>query len=152
MRREYKGRWLTFPFLALAAVAWTVGNLLSEAACRAAPGRHIRVRYEDLRDQPVAVLGTIGAAFGIEVGDAIGRLQRGEAFSVGHNIGGNRIRHEGAVRLDPSKERTREALPRWAELLVLVLCWSLMRRYGYPLGRMWSSLGSRADAETTTGA
>jgi hypothetical protein len=118
----------------LGAASWAVGSLLGELAARAAPGRVLRLRYEDLRDDPVAAVRLIGRTFGLPVEDVVARLGRGEAFPVGHNVGGNHIRHERAVRFDPGTEARHPPLPRWAGLATLLLCWPLMRRYGYPLG------------------
>ena len=47
MRRTYRAGWTGPLFLLLAAVAWTVGNGLSELAARMAPERVLRLRYED---------------------------------------------------------------------------------------------------------
>jgi hypothetical protein len=77
---------------------------------------------------------TIGRTFGVPVEDVVARLERGEPFAVGHNVGGNHIRHEREVRFDPRTERARPPLPRWAELVTIALCWPLMRRYGYGIG------------------
>jgi hypothetical protein len=131
MRRQFSGR-RTAPFLLLlAAASWTVGNVLGELTRRAAPDRVLRLRYEDLRDDPAGAVRAIGAAFGLPVEDVVERLERGEPFPVGHNVGGNHIRRQGAVRFDREAERARPPLPRWAERATLALCWPLMRRYGY---------------------
>ena len=59
------------------------------------------------------------------------KVEAGQAFPVGHNVGGNHIRHEGAERFNPRAEKERPPLPRWTETLTLALCWPFMRRYGY---------------------
>ena len=120
--------------LVLASGIWTVGNLMCELIGQRHPDRVVRVRYEDLRARPAAVLAEIGRAFALDVDDVVARLEHGEAFAVGHNIGGNRIRTEGAVRFDPGKSSRRRQAPRWLEALTVLLCWPLMLRYGYGLG------------------
>ena len=122
-----------FP-LAVASSFWTIGNLLCELIARRHPGRVVRVRYEDLRAQPAQVLAEIGLAFGLDLDDVAIKIASGESFPVGHNIGGNRIRHEGTVRFDPEKSSRRAAAPRWLSVLTIVLCWPLMLRYGYLSG------------------
>jgi hypothetical protein len=134
LRRRYRATWTGPLFLLLGAASWTVGNLLGELAVRRHPGRVLRLRYEDLRRDPAAAVRLIGRTFGLPVEDAAARLERGEPLAVGHNVGGNHIRHErDGVRFDPGAEAARPPLPRWAELATLALCWPLMRRYGYPL-------------------
>ena len=135
LRRDYRLPWLSPLFLALAAASWTVGNLLHEVAAARAPGRVVRLRYEDLRDRPAEELRRLGRNLGIDVGVPIEMLARGETLPAGHDIGGNDIRLEHGLRFDPAKETTRRALPRWVELVTLALCWPLMARYGYALRR-----------------
>ena len=48
----------------LAAASWTVGNLLHEVAAARAPGRVVRLRYEDLRDRPDEELTRLGHSLG----------------------------------------------------------------------------------------
>lgn len=136
LRREYRQPELAPLFLALAAGSWLVGNLLAEIAVRAAPDRVVRVRYEDLRDDPGRELARLGAVLGIDVDASLAKLDRGEPFTVGHNIGGNAIRHDRQLRFDAQRETTRATLPLWLELLTLFLCWPLMLLYGYPLRRV----------------
>jgi hypothetical protein len=133
-RRFHPGPGAVPLFLLLAAGAWTVGNLCAELARLVAPGRTVRLRYEDLRDRPAEAVRAIGAAFGLPLDDVAGRIERGEPFPVGHNVGGNHIRREGAVRFDPRAEKVRPAPPRWVGAATVALCWPLMLRYGY-LGR-----------------
>jgi hypothetical protein len=136
LRRDYRLPLLSPLLLALAAASWTVGNLLHDlAASRAAPGRVVRLRYEDLRDRPGEELARLGAALGIEVGEAQAKVARGEALEVGHLIGGNDVRLEKGLRFEPGREGTRRPLPRWVGLVTLALCWPLMARYGYAARR-----------------
>jgi hypothetical protein len=149
MRRRFAAGRVAAPFLLLlAAASWTVGNALCELTRRAHPDRALRLRYEDLRDDPAGAVRAIGAAFGLPVGDVVERLARGEAVPVGHNVGGNHIRKEERVRFDPGAERARPPLPRWAELATLALCWPLMRLYGYD-GRPHGGGGGAASSGRT---
>ena len=135
LRRDYRVPALTPLFLALAAASWTAGNLLHEIAASRAPGRVVRIRYEDLRDRPAEELGRLGRRFGIDVAPVLEKVERRESLPAGHDIGGNDIRLEQGLRFDPGKEGTRRPLPRWVELMTLALCWPLMTRYGYALRR-----------------
>jgi hypothetical protein len=134
LRRDWRVPRLGPAFLGLAALSWTVGNLLSELVGRVAADRALLVRYEDLRDEPALVLKRIGDALGLDLSGSIARLEEASTLGVQHIIGGNDVRLEAGLRFDPQKERKRPALPRWVERLTVALCWPLMRRYGYPLG------------------
>jgi hypothetical protein len=131
MRRRFAGRGTAPLLLLLAAASWTAGNVLGELTRRAAPDRVLRLRYEDLCRDAAGAVRAIGDAFGLQLEDVVAGLEGGEPFRVGHNVGGNHIRHAGAVRFDAGAEGARPPLPRWAERATVLLCWPLMRRYGY---------------------
>src|SRR4051794_30129758 len=76
LRRDYRLPWLSPLFLALAAASWTVGNLLHEVAASKAPGRVMRLRYEDLRDRPAEELIRLGRWLGVEVESVTDLLAR----------------------------------------------------------------------------
>jgi hypothetical protein len=147
LRRDYRAPALAPLFLALAAASWTVGNLLHDlAASRAAPGRVVRLRYEDLRDRPAEELGRLGAALGIDVAAAQARVEGGAELEVGHLIGGNDVRLERGLRFEPGREGTRRQPPRWVGVLTVALCWPLMARYGYAARRAPAPRPGAADA------
>jgi hypothetical protein len=134
---------VTAPLLLL-TIAWVAGNLMAELVTRIAPARVCRIRYEDLCRNPAGTIAEIGERFGLDVADILTKLEQGETFEIGHNVGGNPIRHTAAVKLKPDFEQSRPALPRWAGLMILVLCWPLMRRYGYvPVGLGFSAESSQ---------
>lgn len=134
LRRDWRAPQLAPLFLALAALGWTVGNLLFLALSRRDPSRVLLLRYEDLRDQPAEALRRIGGFLGIDLSAAVGRLERNETLSVGHLIGGNDVRLERGLRFDPAKEATRRRLPGWVERMTVALCFPLMPRFGYARG------------------
>lgn len=146
-RRRAWGKMLP---LVLASGLWTVSNLSCELIARRYPDRVVRIRYEDLRAQPEAVLVEIGRAFALNLDDVRNKLRRDESFAVGHNIGGNRIRHEGAVRFDPAKSGRRSDLPRWLKVVTTTFCWPLMLRYGYWPGGEAGALRSRLSDTTAS--
>jgi Sulfotransferase family len=121
-------------FLVWVAASWTLGNLVCELMARAFPDRVVRVRFEDLCTRPSRELDRIGRAFGLDLADVSSKAADREPLVVGHNIGGNHLRHAADVRFDPSGGRPRPPLPRWLEAASIVLCGPLMWRYGYRLG------------------
>lgn len=132
LRREYHGKALGPVFMFVGAASWIVGHAIFETIAKVAPERVIRVRYEDLCTRPDIELRRIGDAFGIPVDEVIAKIERGDGFPVGHNIGGNMIREgKSEVHFEPKKDLTRQPLPKWVELMTLALCWPLMGRYGY---------------------
>ena len=131
LRRRYRSAWASPWLLLLAAASWTVGNLIVEAVARIGPGRVVRVRYEDLRDRPEETLSALGRALGVPLNDVVEKLQAGRPLSVYHNLGGNRARRAGTIRFSRTAGSPRAAPSRWLSAAVDVLCWPLMRRYGY---------------------
>ncbi len=113
------------------AALWVLSNLLSEAL-RTMVGRerYVRIRYEDLMRDPSGALASLAGVVdhGLEpIGE---RAARGEAFSTGHTIAGNRVRMEGEVRLRP-REGWRNGLEDRDRRLFRLLAGPVMRRYGY---------------------
>jgi Sulfotransferase family len=121
-------------FLMSIAATWTLVNLACDLMARAFPGRVVRVRFEDLCAQPASELDRIGRAFGLDLADVSSKAARQEPLVVGHNVGGNRLRHVDTLRFDPGGGRARPPLPRWVGVINLLLCGPLMWRYGYRLG------------------
>ena len=135
LRRDYRLPWLGPIFLPLAALSWTVGNVLYETVRLRAPNRVLRLRYEDLRDDPAKALADIGAFLGRDFGDVTAKLRDGTHLGAGHLIGGNDVRLERGLRFDPVKESKRRQPPAWVEAMTVALSWPLMRRYGYAIRR-----------------
>jgi hypothetical protein len=121
--------------LVFVAASWTLGNLACDLMARAFPRRVVRVRFEDLCAQPTSELDRIGWAFGLDFADLSSKAAGQEPLLVGHNIGGNQLRHANAVRFDPGGGQARPPLPRWLGAIMILLCGPLMWRYGYRLNR-----------------
>jgi len=121
LRHKYQATWTGPFFLVLAAASWLVGNLLAEAVCRVAPGRTVRLRYEDLRDDPVGTLrdrqrdrvpGPVGRSPDRRVGHEI--LRKRHAV-LEHQQRQHRACVAGIARPQPSGE-TRRLPGRWRAL------------------------------------
>lgn len=134
-------------FLAWMAASWTLVNLICEMMTRAFPGRVMRVRFEDLCAQPVRELDRIGRAFGLDMTDLAGKALGREPLAVGHNLDGNRMRHSGTVRFEPGGGRQQPRLPRWLEVVTVLLCGPLMWRYDYRLRDNPSRVARTAPAD-----
>lgn len=130
LRRKYYMPRMLLPFMMAAAASWTAGNLICELGRWMAPGRVLRVRYEDLCDQPAAEFTRIAAHLGVCLDDLLAKLEQRAPLTIGHNLGGNQIRHDKQVVFNPEKGRAHE-LPGWLEALTFLFCWPLMLAYGY---------------------
>ena len=57
--------------------------------CRAAPGRVLHVSYEALCNDPAGELRRIGTFAGLDLSDAIAKVQQGAPISLRHSMAGN---------------------------------------------------------------
>jgi hypothetical protein len=117
-----------------AVVGWIWSNYCASVIMRRSFGqrRYLLLRYEDFVADPAKALRRIGDFISVDTGELIERVERGQAFDVGHVVGGNRLRFEKAITLRRQVERTRERrlTPR-QRLLFRILGGWLNRRYGY---------------------
>lgn len=90
-------------------IGWILANSLAWALGRSmGRDRYLRVRFEDLLHDPEMVLKDIGDFAGIDLSGVIQRVNSGQVFSIGHNVGGNRLRHKEAIQLHrKNKEKRR---------------------------------------------
>jgi hypothetical protein len=118
-----------------AVLGWVWSNCFASIVLRRVFGhrRYLLLRYEDFLADPAASLRRIGDFVGMETGMLIERVERGEAFDVGHMVGGNRVRFQKAITLRrEGKGRVQQRLTRRQRLLFSALGGWLNRRYGYP--------------------
>lgn len=88
-----------------ATLGWAIANigvsLLGKLFFRE---RYMALRFEDLVAKPEAALRKIGAVAGFDPQPLIDQVRRVEEFDVGHQVGGNRLRFQGKVRLRASED------------------------------------------------
>lgn len=110
---------------------WTQANVESEWVTRRA-GRSgaARVTYESLVADPRSVLQRLSPVVGEDLGQVMEGLENGDAMTVGHRVGGNRMRFGGSVRLRPDLEWTTRLSPGDGATFWRMAGW-LARRYGY---------------------
>lgn len=99
MKREYHLDTVFLPMSLLVALSWSIGMILGVAQQLRYPDRVLQVRYESLVSDPERVLGTIGRFASIDTAQIRETISQGGAFRVGHNIGGDELRHDGEYRL-----------------------------------------------------
>ena len=76
---------------------WFHANLIASFYRWKYPDKSMRVDYENLCRQPHTELARIGALIGVNLGIVAGRIDRAEAFEVGHELAGNRILRSGSI-------------------------------------------------------
>jgi len=78
-----------------AMVGWRLANGIAvDLGDRLGAGRYLRLGYETLVGDPLAALDTLETFLGIDLAPLARRVRDGDAFHAGHNVGGNRMRHE----------------------------------------------------------
>jgi len=129
-----RGRTFTTAQYSWAASAreWLITNWAAERLARALPpDRLLRVRYEDLMQQPQPALQRIARWAGLAE-DSLPFIAPDQVrLSTAHLIAGNQNRFRtGEVALRPDDEWS-AAMPLGAKRWVTLLTWPLLRRYGY---------------------
>lgn len=120
---------------------WLLWNVLADRWWPRGQGRNLVVRYEDLMDDPAAVVERILGMIGLGLPPGLVR-QHSVILSPTHSVAGNPGRHDtGEVPLRVDAE-WQQAMPAAQRVLVTVLTLPGLRRFGYPVGT-GSSAGSR---------
>lgn len=132
LRRHYYPNHLTFLALLITAISWTAGNILAEIVAVHAPQRVIRVRYEDLCENPERELLRLEKFIGCNLRPTIEAVKKNWPIDIGHNIGGNEMRMSRTFIFDP-KARQRRFLPMTYKIMARINTWPLMLRHGYSL-------------------
>ncbi|MBP2707215.1 sulfotransferase [Microbispora sp. RL4-1S] len=127
VRRPEDGRPMTRWTPARTAVHWLAQNLAFEALRRKGV-EVVRVRYEDLLDDPARTVRDLAARLGLDAGD-LGFLGDREArLGVAHTVSGNPMRFAvGRIAL----RRRPAPLPPYQRWLVTALTLPLFLAYGY---------------------
>ncbi len=114
-------------------LGWITANLAAAAAGRVVgPERYLRVRYEDLVTDPEGTLAAIGDRFDVDLQPVMRRIRADDAFDVGHQVSGNRLRFQDEVRVRRGAPTAAGAsLSPGQRALFTLLGGALNRRYGY---------------------
>jgi hypothetical protein len=110
--------------------SWLRVNLVCDFVRRIVSNATIRLRYEDLMADPRAELRRVGELAGLDFGEVADQLIGGHALPVAHTVAGNRVRHSGAIKLQPDLE-WREKLPSGDREEFWRRAGWVARRYGY---------------------
>jgi hypothetical protein len=111
---------------------WIIRNLATEWVCaQLGPKRTMRLRYEDFVADPKSALERIGSLIELDLTEVAEAASAGKPMRVGHNVGGNRTKKSGIIKLRPDAQEWKTTLsPAEQRLSWATMGW-LMRRYGY---------------------
>jgi hypothetical protein len=130
LRREYRSGFLDCLFLALIASSWVVGNLLAELIRLLSPARVLRVRHEDLCENPVRELRRLEKFLEFSLSTLIDTVEQERPMQVGHIIAGSYRMRSGTFILERTTNKGVH-LPWLYRIMVRAIAWPLMLVYGY---------------------
>lgn len=117
--------------VARTALRWNFVNAGAERALARLPAGHgLRLRYEDMVDDPATALTRIGAAAGIDLGPQAREIGSGKPIAADHQVAGSRIRMNGPMRVEADMG-WQDRMGAGDQATVARLCRGRMRRYGY---------------------
>ena len=113
-----------------ALLGWYLANQFVERLPRRNPSLELElIRYEDLVCDPDHTFTSLGTFLGMDLGDLLGAIRKGEAFDTGHGVTGNRMQRNGPIRVKLDDEWRRK-LPKRGRISSWIAR-PLMKRYGY---------------------
>lgn len=117
----------------VAAVLWTVESFVCELLRLIHPTRIITLHYEDLCDQPIAVLERVERFAGISLEESKEAARDGRTMQPGHALQGNHLMRGKEIVFSPKKGLPRE-LTGFDKALITLCTFPMTLAYGY-LGR-----------------
>lgn len=108
----------------------TTNTLCHKVTAFLEPESVLFLRYEDLMAQPVKAIRRIGTFLEQNMEPIVRRLIKQEPFTVGHNIGGNRLRFHSSLRIQPDNS-WRQKLSPFYQRIFWLYARSLASQYGY---------------------
>ncbi|HEV2165599.1 MAG TPA: sulfotransferase [Thermoplasmata archaeon] len=124
---EAPGDWVRNPVIVVAR--WLGMNLAAILLCARGRSRYLRIRYEELLDDPRATLSRIGRFLGADLSEVIDRVEAGTPIPMRHIAAGNRARLSRTIVLARSPPR-HDALT-WA---TRAFFWAAAGWFAGPLG------------------
>jgi hypothetical protein len=99
MKRSFNVNRLSQPFIiAFLGFTWGVGMLLAIYLNLRFRNRILNISYEDFCRNPDMILKKISNFTDANLDDSLRKINEAEIIPVGHNLGGNELRHEGGFR------------------------------------------------------
>ncbi len=112
------------------ALFWMIVNLISHLVGLRYPKKYIRVFYEDfLKDAP-HLLDRLSNHFSISYDEIKTNLKEEKSFKTAHNVAGNRLRMNGAIKLKKT-DPWRDDFPKKSQRIFNFIAFPLLWVYGY---------------------
>lgn len=129
-RRRFRVERFYFVPIVVAALLWTVESFVCELLRLFYPTRIITLHYEDLCDQPIALLERLERFTGISLEESKAAARDGRVMQPSHALSGNRLMRGEEIVFSPKK-----GLPRYLtafDKAIVTLCTlPMMLAYGY---------------------
>ncbi len=126
--------WPRLAATAFSTAHWVYMNLASSCLGAFNRRRYLRVRFEDLLDDPDGTLEKLGRFLDLDVREVRGRVRSGEPMPAGHLLCGNRTKGS-ALRLVRAPAPSEAGLPLGSSLVFLWLAGWLQWAYARPWPR-----------------
>ncbi len=107
LKREYSPQFMFLPAMMLTAFAWSVAICLGAIIKMRFPKRVMHLKYENLVGDPEREIARIGSFLQIDTTEITRKIEKLGAFQIGHNLGGNELRHEGSFTFMPNTKGRR---------------------------------------------
>lgn len=119
-----------------AAFGWVSANFwASVVGWLLGPKYYLRLRYEDFLADPTSALQKLSQFLAVDLQPLADQVNHNASFQVGHLVGGNRVRLQGAIQLKRSGNgRSGGRLKRHQRLLFILIGGWLNYQYGYYKG------------------
>jgi hypothetical protein len=134
LRITYNPSKLIFTTMMIITLGWVVGNLLNEIPFIRSKKKCIRIRFEDISNNPVNELKKIENLIKSKLDNVVEKVENVSPMLIGHNIGGDDMRLISPFIFD-KKANKRHNLPMIYRIMCRLLAWPLLLRYKYNIFR-----------------
>jgi hypothetical protein len=132
-RADASGRLMPRHSPTSSSVNWIVCNVGSDVVCNGHDGAVVRMRYEDLVEEPRAIMREVAESVGVEDPDRLFADDRTVELPVNHALAGNPSRSRtGRIEVRGDREWLRAQRPI-DRLVCEAITLPFLARYGYPL-------------------
>lgn len=130
LRRSFKMDSRTAPLaVCTVLISWSVGCLLGLVIKYLYPTQVLTIRYEDVCVQPRQELEKIGRFLGVDLSALAAKIEQQQPLTIGHNIGGNKMRFQQQFTFTPDHDKKPLRLPYRLLALLVNGPFLLLHRY-----------------------
>ncbi len=107
LRCRFKPSKVLFVFYSiLLSLSWSVGYFLSLITLLYGRSKYSQTNYDNFIDKPSEALKELELKTSVNFQNVIVKIERNEYLKIGHNIGGNRIKNNGVIKIKKSIGKT----------------------------------------------